>query len=77
MSSLSGALSALSQGMSSASDLTDSVNWIVKNEKTFKYGSVDVSKIAAAGQSCKYRYYNDLELRHEYRLKHSLLPGKG
>jgi hypothetical protein len=73
LSSLTGALSALSQGMSSASDLTDSVKWIVQNEKSFKYGTVDVSKIAAAGQSCKYRHCKELGLHHRYRGKYSFL----
>jgi hypothetical protein len=52
LSSLLGSLQMLSQGMTKASDLTDSVKWIIQNEKTFKYGAVDISQIAAAGQSC-------------------------
>jgi hypothetical protein len=52
LNSLLGSLQMLSQGITKASDLTDSVKWIVENGKTFKYGTVDIEKIAAAGQSC-------------------------
>lgn len=40
----------LSNGKTKASDLTDSMKWIMQNEKSSTFGNADVNQIAAAGQ---------------------------
>lgn len=42
---------AMTTGQSKASMLTDSVDWVTKGGAA-KYGNIDATKIAAAGQSC-------------------------
>jgi len=42
---------AMTTGQSKASMLTDSVDWVTKGAAA-KYGNIDATKIAAAGQSC-------------------------
>jgi dienelactone hydrolase len=44
-------ISAMTTGQSKASMLTDSVDWVT-NGGAAKYGNIDQTKIAAAGQSC-------------------------
>jgi hypothetical protein len=48
---LAGLLSAAGSGMSKVQYITDSVDWVTKGGAA-KYGNIDTTKIAAAGQSC-------------------------
>jgi dienelactone hydrolase len=48
-------MASMSGGLAKASDMTTSIDWIVKTaaaNSTTKYGTADVTKIAVAGQSC-------------------------
>lgn len=45
-------LQMLNNGVSTATDQTDAVKWVVQPDKTKRFGNLDVENIAAAGQSC-------------------------
>lgn len=52
-SSLAGSLQMLSNGISTATDQTDAVKWVIgQPDKTKRFGNIDIENIAAAGQSC-------------------------
>jgi hypothetical protein len=48
---LAGGVLSLAAGMTKPQMLTDSVDWVTKGGAS-KYGDIDTTKIAAAGQSC-------------------------
>jgi dienelactone hydrolase len=65
----------MATGQSKASMLTDSVDWVTKGGAA-KYGNIDTTKIAAAGQSC-----GGLEAfsasYHDDRIKRTVLFNSG
>jgi hypothetical protein len=50
-SPLAGLTNAMGAGQTKVSMLTDSIDWVIKRNGA-KYGNIDTTKIAAAGQSC-------------------------
>jgi hypothetical protein len=39
-------------GLAKINQLTDAINWVMKENNTKKYGSIDTNHIAVSGQSC-------------------------